>query len=136
MHKRILLIPDDLDNIDIPKRPHFLRYLVLTHLRINVWDIHRPGRIIPQYGVEDFSTHPRLFSSHIDVQSVSSDGDLLDLSIGEEGGCDCAVEERDKETLTILGNFDLFKGTKVDQAQDLVDVGSCRSASALAQSSI
>jgi hypothetical protein len=38
--------------------------------------------------------------------------------------------------LTILGNFDLFKGTKVDQAQDLVDVGSCRSASALAQSSI
>lgn len=91
VHERILLVPHHLDDIDIPKRPHFLRNLILAHLGINVRDIHRPRRIVPQDGVEHISTHPGLFSGHIDVEGVSSNGDFLDLGIGEESGCDGAV---------------------------------------------
>jgi hypothetical protein len=66
-----------------------------------------------------------LFPCHVYVQGVSSDGDLLDLGIGEESGCDGSVKERDKEALTVFRDFDLFQWAKVDQAEYLVDVGSC-----------
>jgi hypothetical protein len=67
MDEGILLIPNNLDNIDIPKRPHFLRYLILAHLRIDVGDIDRPSSFLSHDCIDDFPVHPWLFACHVDV---------------------------------------------------------------------
>ena len=67
MDESVLLVPDHLDNINIPKCPHFLRYLILAHFGIDIGDIDSPSGFLGHYCIDDFSVHPWLFSCHVDV---------------------------------------------------------------------